>query len=404
MASPQMRTRLTTDGGMSTNWKFGYDLGADHYDFPIFEDTPRWPTSYSKFVDVVSTRKGEFNPCNHLSIESNAKRLVEPFCHTNGALISRLESMPVAIGVDEFWFGMAAIIPHPSPTLLSDWSLEAHSAFNDQVPATVSVANFVYELKDLKGMIPKIESSLTRTASSNFLAYNFGVAPFVGDVKKILDLADVVNKRLKYLKDTMGKAQKLRFKRKIPEESWNGASIKRLDPSSVVSTTYKSLGLQFEFRRVNYQGTFSAQADLFQNLEGLDTQLGSLKAFAAASGFNKPASIVWEAIPYSFVVDWFFHFSKSLDYLTIQPFGGEWSLSNVGYSLNEKWQYEIWQIVPLSPCATGGSNVGSYFLGSATIQRFIREPGLPMSSFYLTDGSLSPKQLALGLALLEQRR
>jgi hypothetical protein len=347
--------------------------------------------------DVVGNR-GRLNPLYHLSINSNANRVL-PFRTTDGAYASEFsENLGVPIDPDGYWFGFKAIIPHPSPVVLQNWALQAHSAFADQVPPTVSLANFMYELKDLKGMIPKIESSIAKTVSSNFLAFNFGVAPFVGDVKNLMNLADTVNKRLKYLRETVGKVQKLRFKRTIPVESWNGDPIISypLENNNFFSE------FSFEFRRVNYQGVFNASCDLFQNLEGLDSQLGTLKAFAAAAGFNNPAAIVWEAIPYSFVVDWFFHFGQQLDYLAVQPFGGEWRLDNVMHSIKEEWQYEIWQVPPqhseLMPY-----NV-KQFVGSATIRRFMRLPGLPVKSVVLTDGSLTPKQLALSLALLETNR
>jgi hypothetical protein len=344
--------------------------------------------------DVVNQR-GQMNPVEHVSIQSNVKGLASPFTNVDGATITQTDNIPVPIDPDSYWFGYWAVIPHPSPTVLQSWALQAHQAFADQVPPTVSLANFMYELKDLKGMIPKIESGIVRTVSSNFLAFNFGVAPFVGDVKNILSLADTVNKRLKYLKDTLGIPQKLKFDRTIPEDSWNGTAVFQVTPSPNVPFE----GVSFEWRRVGYQGKFHASATLLQNLEGLDTQLGTMKAFAAAAGFNNPAAIVWEAIPYSFVVDWFFRFGKQLDYLAVQPFGGEWSLSNVGYSLKESWQYELWQVVNHQY-----SNNVKTFLGSVAIQRYLRLPGLPVGSSVMTDGSLTPKQLALGLALLEQRR
>jgi hypothetical protein len=155
----------------------------------------------------------------------------------------------------------------------------------------------------------------------------------------------------------------------------------------------------YEVRRKNYSGSITFTADLFQNLEGLNDSLASYKAFAAAAGFNNPAKIVWNAIPYSFVLDWFFQFGKSLDFLSIQPFGGEYSLSNVGWSLKEAWQYEIWQK------ATQRYNSNPVkFLGSMLIKRYVRNPGFPMKSIFLTDGSLTPMQLALAAAMLHQRR
>jgi hypothetical protein len=398
MAFAQPRTLLTSDSKVVNLWHFGYDLGTDHYVFAGTVPLTSAPTSYSLMSDVVNNR-GVNNPINHLSMQSNLKALV-PWRHTNGALITPKEDMPVPINVDDYWFGIAAIIPHPSPSVLQDFALAAHKEFTEQIPSDVSVANFIYELKDLRKMIPKFSKDLTKTASSNFLLYNFGIAPFVDDVKKMMNLADQVNKRLTYLMATLGKEQRVRFTRPIPEESWNGAAV---IPYSMPDFNTVFGEFHIEFRRKNYTGTFRVSADFLQNLEGLDSQLGTMKAFAAAAGFNNPAAIVWEAIPFSFVVDWLFSFQKSLDYLAIQPFGGEWRITNVYHSLIEEWQYEVYQVGPTRSMAPFPDNVKE-FLGSMTVQRYMRLSGLPVSSVLLCDGSLSPKQQMLSLALLNEFR
>lgn len=351
-----------------------------------------WPSHYSVFTDVVGER-GKFNPAYHLSMESDVKGLVN-FINGDGAQITELSQpgteMPVSLDAD--YLHQYGLIPDVSSALLSQWSSEAFNAFHDQIPTSVSVANFLYELRDIKGLVPKIQRSVSKTASSNFLAFEFGIKPFVSDVKRILTLSDAVSKRLKHLRDTMGKPVDLRFERELDFNPVPAPII--IEPPA--SARYFDLPYGWEFRRAGYRGRFNASAKLLQNLEGLDLPMSNLKAFAAASGFNNPAAIVWEAIPYSFVVDWLFHLDQQIGKLAIQPFGGEWTLSNVGYSITEEWHYLVYQrfFPAYNPLQ---------FVGSAKIRRYQRFPGLPVSSLFLTDGSLTPKQLVLSLALLNQR-
>lgn len=186
----------------------------------------------------------------------------------------------------------------PSAALLSEWSTEAFNKFHDQIPEQIKLANFLYELRDIKGLIPKIvKRSPIKTVSSNFLGLEFGIKPMITDLKAIINLADSVDKRIKYLKSTAGQTVSLSFKRDIP------------DPGPYLLTwPYNGSNARyFDYKRLSSQGTFQVTGKLRQDLSDLDGLASHLKALAAATGFNNPLAIVWEAIPYSFVVDWLFH-------------------------------------------------------------------------------------------------
>jgi len=334
--------------------------------------------------DVVGSRG--YNPVRHFQIRSSVSGLVN-YTNIDGASIEIIDyPLPFIIDNDT----LNGIAPLVSSALLNEWSIEAFNAFHDQVPPQVLLPNFLYELRDIKGMIPKIERSIAKTASSNFLAYNFGIAPFIGDVKKLTGLVESVNKRLNHLRKTAGKPIHLKFKRKLPDlgdlvferELGNGAEI----------------GAHLVYELAGYQGEFVASATLVQNLDIPDVPLTQLKALASAAGALNPTAVVWEAIPYSFVVDWFFQVGPLIDSMNIQPFGGEYSLSDVGYSLNESFSYRVYQhFYP----ERGNEKI---FLGTISVRRYKRRLGLPVFSLFLTDGILSPKQLMLATALLDQRR
>lgn len=359
---------------------FTYDGNPLVYHIPTLR-VPRG-SRYSFMEDVIGN-KGGFNPVHHVTMRGSLSFPLEDLRDIHGWLI-HFNVEPVMIDISKLReYGM---IPDPSAVHVAEWAYEAYTAFQAQIPTTVSLANFLYELKDIKGLIPKFERSITRTASSNFLGYQFGVKPFIGDIQKIWAMSEAITKRIKFLRDNRNKPVKLHFSRNIPAmgDSWE---IDLPYIGSVEGPTYR-------VKRASYLGTFRITGELLQDLDIPDTRIGTAKAFAAAAGFNNPAAIVWEAIPYSFVVDWFFHVSSLIDTLSIQPFGGEWKVSKVGYSVSDEFRYLVYL----------NANSTLRYVGTLSVERFVRKPGFPMSSLLLTDGSLSPTQQVLALALLEQRR
>lgn len=346
------------------------------------------PNHYSIINDVVGNRHG-INPMTHKSFDSTASRFSNFMF--NGSLLTTNMYVLKETLFDINQTGLKTLSPDPSVANVTELGVDAFNKFHDQIPAETSLANFLYELRDIKGMIPKMERSITKTVSGNFLGYEFGIKPFISDIKKFISVADTVNKRLQYLRDTLGKTVPLSHSGKILNQG----------PTDLI--TWDALpggwpGVYLTARLLNHTGTARFGAKLHQNLEGLSDLLSVPKGIAAALGLNNPAAIVWEAIPYSFVVDWFFHLQSRLNALAVQPFGGEWSLSDVCWSSKQEWLYEV-----IQDCSAAGTS-GKIHLGFWRIVSYGRELGLPVSASFATSGLLTPKQQLLSLALIEQRR
>jgi hypothetical protein len=361
--------------------------------------------------DVVG-EKGHYNPCNHIEIDSwlTPKSFPGFWRGTGGnyALPIITEGDDIAFPTELFQppsFTQWPWIPTVSAATLSGWSMDAYNAFNSQVPTTVSLPNFLYELKDMKGMIPSFDrKSLTKTASNNFLAFEFGVKPFISDIKNIVNMADSVSKRLHHLVQQQKKTSHLTFARDVKYEE--DFSFFRNIESPYFNDYVEGAMNGFMFKRTSARTHFQIGASLYQDLSDLEDANSQLKALLSSGGFNHPARVVWNAIPYSFVVDWFFSVGKLLDTLNVQPFGGEWSVTNVGYSLKSEATYTVH--AKLANYTPHYSDVfippGSSMMGTVRVKSYVRKRGFPAYSLFLTDGLLSPEQLALGLAMLEQRR
>jgi hypothetical protein len=157
-----------------------------------------------------------------------------------------------------------------------------------------------------------------------------------------------------------------------------------------------------EFSVTDYVKIFRAHATLLHDLKDLDEFDGVLRGAASALGLLNPLGIIWEAIPFSFLVDWVSKLGTQIDRLKVQPFIGQWTLSDVHYSVKEqarvrcdqRWYQTVSPgLNPLTPVAT------------VDVMLYRRLSGLPLDySFVKTmlGSQASSKQQWLLLALLTQ--
>jgi hypothetical protein len=276
-------------------------------------------------------------------------------------------------------------IPSPSDSLLSSLADDAFEALVPQVPQEVSIPNFLYELREIGDLIPALDDSLSKTVSGGYLTYSFGWKPLVGDLQKLGRLIDTVSKRIDYLKSTYGRETRISFYRKLDTYDL-GVSPFVPDPING--------GAGF----VKLQGIYRAGGYLFHKLEGLDGLNGMLRGCSAALGLNNPLGVLWEAIPYSFVADWFGRTQSLLSQQALQPFVGTWDLRRMSHSVSIEGIREYW-IPRLSSVYEPPWNAAQL----AAIQRvssYTRSPGLPAASTWLTSTQLGSQQQLLASALI----
>jgi len=165
-------------------------------------------------------------------------------------------------------------------------------------------------------------------------------------------------------------------------------------------------------RRKSARGDCSTDPGIYR-VDGVRTismkyqyQLTEILSVPRSLGLEDPLSIVWEVIPYSFVVDWFLPVGSYLDALSVFPFvSGRWCLSSldkqtaVGCSIVSTAQTFANSCGKKFPIYKPGSC--TYVLGS-----FVRSIGtsslqVPLPSFDF--GGLHGKRIFNAVALLHQR-
>lgn len=277
---------------------------------------------------------------------------------------------------------------------------EAFNGFTDQFPMEVSLPNFLLELNPFEGLgklkfyrkkaqeelIALRGSNLAGAVSGNYLGLEFGVKPFLDDLEKLRNIVATVDRGLQVLRESKGKSSKLNFRRNLspnlavgmPAVVSGGGRQFNLVPTQYCTLT----SLSSEFR---------AGAWLYHDLD-LDSASARVRAYAAALGLLNPLAVIWEAVPFSFVLDWVTDVSGILTELKAQPFLGDWRVRDMTYSVKDiaifKSEVSLNEDLPTRWFPTGNIQV----------RRYQRRIGLPYKSVGFSF-PLTGKQSLLSAAL-----
>lgn len=318
---------------------------------------------------------------------------------------------------------VVSFLPSVPASLLADNRLASFTKMNTQIPTDVSIPNFLLELADFKESFAHYKKAVTKRglrikdvpgwANSTFLDFNFNLLPFVGDMIKITQVYDRVAKRIDFLKRNRGMPVRQSFYNGAlwDENPHVGTEINRNIHSGPFYTEgYNPVppydwymgnqgGTDHQYgytslKLIDYRASFSASWILVQDLVGLDDAWAQLRGLIAGTGFNNPAKIIWNAIPFSFIVDWMVPFGKALDLLAVQPFYGKWDVYDVCNSVKET------AVIEQDRVYSGYQQGYEHNRNLITVQRYSRWLGLDLdvSSFDPTDLTKQQQSLLASLA------
>lgn len=354
----------------------------------------------SVIYDVVGNPSG-FNPCaHHKGVWSHGSR--PNFELYGGSGPSLVYTYTGA------WPSSNAISPDtcgafPYPTFGGDiGSLPSSIAGNvtrkcldsilTQVPEEVSIANFLLELRDVKSLLPRIEG-LIKTIPNLFLWWEFSANPTISDIKKLLTVVATVRKRLEHLRRINRRPITLTY---TDRNVWNYDE----DDLPISHPTVADYG-SFQDAMVDSRSYVRwVQADVVcrvrvyydLDLNGSDA---FLNAMCAALGLLDPVKIVWNAIPFSFIVDWLVNLDGFFDAVDIDPFEGTIQILGAHHIIRARtgittYAPTSWNILP-------DGDLGWTEIGGGVVNSFIRRDGMPDGT--PADGGLTPRQQALLAAL-----
>lgn len=168
---------------------------------------------------------------------------------------------------------------------------------------TFSLINNLIELDEIKALYGfwNVSSSLVRNLASTHLTYKFGLKPLIGDLVSLEFALRNLRIRLNGWKSSVGKEFKIH--------------------SKIVTNTVNKSG-QFTFADAfevcQWSGRLSQDVKAFltyrpQPLAVFSKYDEALFGLMDSVGFEANPRILWDAIPFTFVVDWFFNVGKVLE-------------------------------------------------------------------------------------------
>lgn len=226
-----------------------------------------------------------------------------------------------AVGVGTIWRGgelkqnyrgsLVVDIPHTGAwggTFLPDaWGSQAYAKLKPTKPVMNSL-NSIYELKDLPSMLRErfFRNGFTSGAAKAFVSYQFGWKQLLQDVRALFFLQQKAEKRLAWLLSREGKPTKQSiqlFETDAIVEDYpiNGYGL--LQPILVTQYyRYEPRGrrLTHNRERVWAEGQFRWWLP-----PGPRDVVWSRKMKAALFGLNPTPSVVYKAVPWTWLIDWF---------------------------------------------------------------------------------------------------
>jgi hypothetical protein len=174
------------------------------------------------------------------------------------------------------------------------------------IRTTISLANFLLELEDIKTSTKTLSELIHRINPSNqILNWQLGVKPLIGDIQSLFNLIQNFHKDLDRVLRSQNDPVRITTSRDISDTSTITAD--RIPPTRSYDTflvcTYETLADSVTVKFVTW---------VKYDTSHLSDIALTCKSALRSIGASNPIQVIWNAIPYSFVVDWVVNFSAAL--------------------------------------------------------------------------------------------
>jgi len=315
--------------------------------------------------------------------------------------------------VHEPWFGASTMAPVPSPLAqpaggMKQFLIRGIQSISPRLSSEVSLPNFLFELKDLPRLFASVSTGLAalrggRTASGRrtdlgdvasdiHLGSSFGINPLIGDLQRLATTLVDFKSDLETFKRRAGRPQISYYTETTRTEDYSAT----LPGNQVWSEECFSAGNEC---KVTLWLKYT-----YQPIGPLDGHLRLLLRYLGIRGSAVP-HIIWNALPYSFVVDWVFKVGKTLEALDRGAVPIRMVIHAGGVSLkgerkgSSRLQGKGVYTIPSSPTRMASRKD----FQRVRIERDFLETLVGLNALPQTDG-LSVKEVSLAAALLNKLR
>lgn len=421
--------RRRSRGGLETApVTIGYPLTfPDQYEV-TYPNTLLCNRRYEHMVDHRGFLQSWNNPCNHALVVNRTR---SPGAQTDffGNVVTTSPGGPKPDAYAAF-----LQLPYPDELTCLDLERQAVQEMRKVVHRSAQLAGSVLELLSmlwgnvsaaqkleerwalaLKVYKINLDNNLKRgldEITSHWLAWNFAIKPLLGDLSSLLCSIDRAQRRLRWLIDHNDIPTRTHFRRfgaykpdPLPEFVIGGPGVYFegfwVNGELGFTPTGHDIPAEYWATCVRYDADFFASSTLTYFLDTY--KLNVTDVWLADMGFMDPFSAIYEAIPFSWLVDWCTGLGNQLTALldeTSNPFKpGE--LSSIGYT---------WKITAVFDvtCRNRGTGVREH-LGPIVVRRYIRLPhshsqGMFSDPDLTGTGLLSGNHPSLGLSVAWRKR
>jgi hypothetical protein len=285
-----------------------------------------------------------------------------------------------------FWVGRwdsdGNVFGRPTMASLESVREDALASMLPSVTSGLSLVNFVLELKDVRRMFTvwdKRRNALGNLANAH-LNLSFGWLPFFSDIASIVRSLQTLEQKLMRLERRAGKISTRRYRVNLPTDSDltvlenQHFDFGYLGVPSATWTTWDPV----KFTRVTrYSGrpVFHAKLVYRYTMPGASGVLRKVRAYLSTLGLNLDPSIVWNAIPFSFIVDWVLDVGKFLRSFSIDAL--DLRTEVLSFTSSVKWQIVHTVSAELPKDLTGGQYHSPIFCYQSTYGHYERSADIP---------------------------
>jgi hypothetical protein len=253
---------------------------------------------------------------------------------------------------------------------------------------SLSMTNFLLELRefsDLKDIFKDFDLTSLRKfrkgISGDFLNYSFGWMPTISDFKAIYESCVSFEKLLRDYKSRSGSQQVRHFQKILPditEQRYPG--------------TPNAPHTELLCKRTISNRVYNATMKFTYSIEGIDQGFDKLRAVMDVFGLKFGMAVIWEAIPYSFLIDWFLNVGDYLGQFDTDALNSVVHVIDFCHSytanINDDWYLKNW-----------GTHWHNFGVHDCRLYKRIR--CIPDTKFgFMGTGRYGVKQIALSAALL----
>lgn len=375
----------TSVGGAVRDEK--YSLG--YYDQNFYQLGSNASTMYDEYGPKIL--EGDYSIARHTDhiklISSSVPASVDQEWHFGpyeGQIRFNLDGVP---GPGDDLRHYDAHCPHPPPSVTTPFAHRALIEMTSQFPPEVDIVNFLHELKDIISPIQNLQDirdlvygmgirnagASLKEVSDIWASYNFGTSPIPGDFSAIYNTLHNVKNRLEWLRKTRNKWVRVGSRQTYSNSDKQGIGNFGFPWAPTIGVT-----------RISTSGKLTCTARVKQNLPWVDTWEGWVRGVIGLGTINRPFAVCWEAIPFSWAVDYFFPVGEYLKSVVFEDIT-DWITRDVCWSFKSTYAHrldlfdEYGQVI---------RKVGSFAL-----QRYWRGIGFPPVIWYLKTPSI--KQISL---------